>query len=334
MYSWIRPLLFKLDPERAHGMALKSLDMAHRLGLTGTQMVSNPVRVMNIPMPNGVGLGAGLDKDGAHIDALASLGFGFIEIGTVTPRAQDGNDKPRLYRLNEHHAIINRMGFNNLGVENLVKNVQKSHYQGVLGINIGKNATTSEANTLLDYLYCLERVYPHASYITVNISSPNTKNLRQLQQQNALKPLLGGIKDRQMALYAQHRHYVPLALKIAPDLKAHEIQNIAAALLDFEIDGLIATNTTISRTGVEDHPDALQMGGLSGRVLFDKSTQILQDFAKILGDKVDIIGAGGVDSAAAACAKIDAGAKAVQLYTGLVFQGTKLINQCARALHD
>lgn len=332
MYNLIRPLLFSLEPERAHHATLSLLQTAHRMGFLMGKPVVRPTTIMGIACDNGVGLAAGLDKDGAYIDALGALGFGFLEIGTTTPRPQAGNDTPRLFRLTKHGAIINRMGFNNLGVDALVQNVQKSNYQGVLGINIGKNASTPTEDALLDYAYCLERVYHHASYITINISSPNTKNLRDLQQKEALNRLLGEIKSRQMALAARHRHYVPLALKVAPDLTDDQIDDIAWALTRHDIDGLIATNTTLARTGVQDDAQSLQAGGLSGAPIFELSTQILYKFAIRLAGSVDIIGAGGIDSGAKAMQKIHAGAKAVQIYSGLIYQGTALIGKCARAL--
>lgn len=328
-YGMLRPALFLLDPERAHELTLKMIkgaDKTHLLGFFGSSM-DLPVFCMGMRLPNPVGLAAGLDKNGAYIDALANLGFGYLEVGTVTPKPQKGNDKPRLFRLNKSGAIINRMGFNNAGVDALVANVRRAKYQGVLGINIGKNAVTPTENALDDYVYCLERVYPHASYITINISSPNTKNLRTLQDGNALKRLLDGIKTCHSRLATDCGFYVPLALKIAPDLDDSQIDDIAKALIDFDIDGLIATNTTTARTGVEHLPQAAETGGLSGRPLHYPSTEVLQKFHDRLADKVDLIGVGGIDSGQAAVQKMQAGAKAVQLYSGLVYRGTRLVDE-------
>lgn len=336
LYSLLRPLLFMMEPEQAHETTLKMLSMAHHVGLLGiqsaTQQYRLPVSCMGMTLPNPVGLAAGLDKNGAYIDALAELGFGYLEIGTVTPKPQAGNDKPRLFRIKEAGGIINRMGFNNAGVDTLIKNVMNARYKGVLGINIGKNATTPTENALDDYVYCLERVYPHASYITLNISSPNTKNLRSLQSKDALLTFLDGIKECHTRLATGFGFYVPIALKIAPDLTHEEIRSIASTLIDFEIDGLIATNTTIARTGVEELPYANETGGLSGRPIAHTSTEILAQFAACLGGKVDLIGVGGIDDGKMAVKKLQAGAKAVQLYSGLVYTGTSLINSCLESM--
>ncbi len=333
-YALLRPLLFKMDPENAHDMTLSLLDKAHKaraLGLAYGQHMQ-PTTCMGLHFNNPVGLAAGLDKNGDYIDALAELGFGFIEVGTVTPKPQLGNDKPRLFRLKQADAIINRMGFNNHGVEHLIENVKRCKYQGNIGINIGKNASTPVEQAADDYVYCLERVYPHASYITVNISSPNTENLRDLQSGEALTQLLDTLKNRHSQLACEYGFYVPLVLKVAPDLEPAQVDYISQQLLDFEIDGLIATNTTLSRIGVEDLRDGDQMGGLSGRPVSHTSTQILQQFSDQLGDKVALIGVGGIDSGDKAVKKIKAGAELVQLYTGLIYRGPGLVQSCIQAI--
>lgn len=333
-YSLLRPLLFALEPEHAHELTLKLIDGVNRAHLLGFAYSHQqlPTSCMGITLPNPVGLAAGLDKNGAYIDALAALGFGFIEIGTVTPKPQAGNDKPRLFRLKQAGAVINRMGFNNDGVDALIDNVSRAKFQGVLGINIGKNAITPVENALDDYIYCMTRVYPHASYITINISSPNTKNLRDLQSASALAHLLDGIKNCHAKLVTAHGFYVPIALKIAPDLDEDQIDDIAKTIVDFDIDGLIATNTTLARTGVEDYPQSSEAGGLSGRPLSHRSTQVLAEFHARLAGKVDLIGVGGIDGGDIAVNKLKAGAKAVQLYSGLVYRGPKLIESCLQAI--
>ncbi len=333
-YSLLRPVLFAMNPEQAHEFTLKLLDTANRAHLLGFAYANQaiPTTCMGISLPNPVGLAAGLDKNGAYIDALAELGFGFIEIGTITPKPQAGNDKPRLFRIKEAGAIINRMGFNNEGVDKLIDNVKRAKFQGVLGINIGKNAVTPVECALDDYVYCLERVYPYASYITINISSPNTKNLRDLQSGDALSVLLAGIKECHVRLVNDYGFYVPIALKIAPDLEEWQIDDIARTVVDFDIDGLIATNTTLSRTGVEDYPESQEAGGLSGRPISHKSTRVLAQFAERLSGKVDLIGVGGIDGGGIAVNKLKAGAKAVQIYSGLIYQGPKLVQSCIQAI--
>ena len=334
LYSLLRPALFSLDPEDAHRLTLASLDVAHRLGLLKRlpHASGKPVHVMGLDFPNAVGLAAGLDKDGAHINALADLGFGFIEIGTVTPRPQPGNPTPRLFRLPDAEAIINRMGFNNLGVDNLVRNVQASGYTGVLGINIGKNKDTPNEQAVDDYLACLDKVYPHARYVTVNISSPNTQNLRELQKDEALDALLSAIKLRQSELAQQHGKYVPIALKIAPDLDEAQIAAIAALLMMHRIDAVIATNTTLARDAVAGLPNATEAGGLSGAPVRAASTQVIRTLAHHLKNEVPIIGVGGIMSGQNAADKIAAGASLVQLYTGLIYRGPDLINACVKQL--
>ncbi|MDP1862318.1 MAG: quinone-dependent dihydroorotate dehydrogenase [Thiobacillus sp.] len=334
LYPLIRSALFSLDPEDAHSFTLASLDAAHALGLLKLlpRASGKPVQVMGITFPNAVGLAAGLDKDGAHINALGDLGFGSIEIGTVTPRPQPGNPKPRLFRLPEAEAIINRMGFNNLGVDNLVKNVEASGFKGVLGINIGKNKDTPNEHAVDDYLACLDKVYAHASYVTVNISSPNTQNLRELQKDEALDALLSAIKLRQSELAQQHSRYVPIALKIAPDLDDTQIAAIAALLMMHRIDAVIATNTTIARDAVAGLPNADEAGGLSGRPVRAASTRVITALAHHLKGEVPIVGVGGILSSDDAQEKIEAGASLVQLYSGLIYRGPELVRECVSRL--
>ncbi|ENX35402.1 dihydroorotate dehydrogenase [Acinetobacter colistiniresistens] len=332
LYSLARPLLFTLAPERAHELTLSMLDKAHKLGFMHQKVAAKPVTCMGIEFPNPVGLAAGLDKNGAHIDALAALGFGFIEIGTITPRPQAGNPQPRLFRIPQAKAIINRMGFNNDGVDKLIENVKASKFKGVLGINIGKNADTPVEDAVSDYLICLEKVYNYASYITVNISSPNTKNLRSLQSGDALTELLHTLKDRQLELADQYNHYVPLVLKVAPDLTPEDIQFIAAQLLQFKIDGLIVTNTTLGREGVENLPNGNEGGGLSGAPVFEKSTECLRQFAEVLAGQIPLIGVGGILAGQQAVAKQQAGARLVQVYSGLIYTGPTLVKDCIDAM--
>lgn len=335
LYSLLRPLLFRLDAERAHHLTLAALAAVHRLGLAGLVAAVPapcPVRVLGLEFANPVGLAAGLDKNGDYIDALGALGFGFLEIGTVTPRPQPGNPQPRLFRLPQADAIINRMGFNNLGVDHLVRNVERAKYTGVLGINIGKNFDTPIERAADDYLLCLDKVYAHADYVTINISSPNTKNLRQLQQASELAGLLEALKNRQAQLASQHRRQVPLLLKIAPDLDADQVQEIARLLLEYEFDGVIATNTTLSREGVAQLPHGQETGGLSGRPVFTASTQILQMLSKALQGRLPVIGVGGILSGAEAQAKMAAGASLVQIYTGFIYRGPELITAICREI--
>ena len=338
LYTLARPLLFTLPPETAHNLTLPALRRAAERGMTGMfkKPAPDPRTVMGITFPNPVGLAAGLDKDGAYIDGLAALGFGSIEIGTVTPRAQAGNPKPRMFRLPAAQGIINRMGFNNGGVDAFVANVQASRFyqekQGVLGLNIGKNADTPIERAAEDYLHCLRKVYPYASYVTVNISSPNTKNLRQLQGASELDDLLSQLKLEQTRLADESGRYVPLALKIAPDIDADQIQNIAGALLRHKIDGVIATNTTLSRNHVAGMRHGHETGGLSGAPVFDLSNIVVREMKKVLGDAVPIIGVGGILSGLDAKEKMAAGAQLVQLYSGLIYRGPALVRECADAL--
>ena len=332
LYSLARPFLFSLAPERAHDLTLSLLKKTYKLGVMRQVIEAKPVTCMGIQFPNPVGLAAGLDKNGAYIDALASLGFGFIEIGTITPRPQAGNPQPRLFRIPQAKAIINRMGFNNDGVDQLIENVKASNFKGVLGINIGKNADTAVEDAVSDYLICLEKVYNYASYVTVNISSPNTKNLRSLQSGHALTELLETLKKRQLELAEEYQHYVPLVLKVAPDLTQEDIQFIASQLIEFKIDGLIVTNTTLSREGVENLSSGDEAGGLSGAPVFEKSTVCLQAFSNILKDQIPLIGVGGILSGEQAIAKQQAGASLVQIYSGLIYTGPALIKDCVNAM--
>jgi dihydroorotate dehydrogenase len=338
LYALARPFLFSLDPEAAHNLALPALKRAAALGLTKAiaQPLPDPRNIMGLTFRNPVGLAAGLDKDGAYIDGLAALGFGFIEVGTVTPRAQPGNPKPRMFRLPEANAIINRMGFNNGGVEAFVANVQASKFyqnkEGVLGLNIGKNADTPIERAADDYLICLEKVYPYASYVTVNISSPNTKNLRQLQGGSELDGLLSRLKDAQQRLADQHARYVPISLKIAPDIDSEQIKTIADALVRHQMDAVIATNTTISRGAVQGMEHAEESGGLSGSPVFELSNTVIRGLKAELGNALPIIGVGGIFSGKDAQAKIDAGASLVQIYSGLIYRGPALVRECAAAL--
>ena len=338
LYSLIRRFFFSLDPELAHGLGMNGVDFLNRAGiacLLAKPVAPNPVNLMGLTFPNPVGLAAGLDKNGEHIDALASLGFGFIEIGTVTPRPQPGNPKPRMFRITEKQAIINRMGFNNHGVDQLLANVAKSKFArsgGVLGINIGKNFDTPIEKAADDYLICLDRVYASASYIAINISSPNTKNLRELQKDDALDALLGQLKTEQAQLADKHSKYVPLVLKIAPDLEDEQIQSIADLLRQHRMDGVIATNTTLSRAEVEGFPNASEAGGLSGAPVFERSTTVLKKLAGHLAGEVPIIGVGGIMKGEDAVAKLDAGASLVQLYSGFIYRGPELVGEVAKAI--
>lgn len=335
LYHITRPFLFQLDAERAHHGALRSLDIAHWLGLVGMvagPVVNSPRKVMGLTFPNPVGLAAGLDKNGEHIDALAGLGFGFIEVGTVTPRPQPGNPKPRMFRIPQARAIINRMGFNNDGVERLLDNVARARYRGVLGINIGKNFDTPLDRAADDYLYCLRKVYRAASYVTVNISSPNTANLRELQQTDQLDRLLGMLQEENRRLAVQYGKTVPLAVKIAPDLSNEDIGQMAALFVKHGVDAIIATNTTVSREAVAGLPDSDQAGGLSGAPLKARATTVVRHLAIALAGRIPIIGVGGIFCAADAREKLDAGASLVQLYSGLIFEGPGLAGKIAAAL--
>jgi len=336
MYSLARPLLFALDAERAHDLALAALDVAHCTGASRI-FAPNPARLpthaFGLDFPNPVGLAAGLDKNGAHVEALFALGFGFVEIGTVTPEPQPGNPKPRMFRLPEHQAIINRLGFNNQGVDALVRRVERiRHRPGILGINIGKNKHTPNAEAARDYLYCLERVYPLADYITVNISSPNTEGLRDLQGEEALRRLIGQLREKQASLATRHGRKAPMLVKIAPDLSAAELDAIAQVLTEQEIEGVIATNTTLAREKVQGHPYTDESGGLSGAPLLDKATHLLRELRTRLPGSITLIGVGGITTGTDAAAKIAAGASLVQCYSGLVYRGPGLIQECIKAI--
>ncbi len=336
MYALIRPCLFSMDPENAHHFTLSSMRMAAAMGINALApaIISSPRKVMGLTFPNPVGLAAGLDKNGSCIDGLASLGFGFLELGTVTPRPQPGNPKPRMFRLPDAEGLINRMGFNNDGVDVLVKNVKASRFyrekKGILGLNIGKNAVTPIEKAVDDYLICL--VYPVADYIAINISSPNTKNLRQLQGESELDNLLTQLKAAQNRLSHQYSRYVPLALKIAPDIDDNQIRNIADALIRHKIDGVIATNTTITRDAVKHLKYGQETGGLSGAPVRDLSTHVIRQLKAELGDTVPIIGVGGILTGEDAKNKIEAGASLVQILTGMIYSGPGLVRECAQAL--
>jgi len=334
-YSAIRNVLFKIDPETIHELTIKGFKAtgATPLNLLYKQNIqSKPVDVMGITFPNPVGLAAGLDKNGECSDAFAAMGFGFVEVGTVTPRPQPGNEKPRIFRLPEASAVINRMGFNNKGVDFLVDQVRKAKFSGVLGINIGKNKDTPEDKAKDDYIHCMRKVYNFATYITINISSPNTPGLRSLQYGDALNELLSALKSEQKLLTAQYGKYIPIAVKIAPDLTAPEVESIAECLINNEIDGVIATNTTLSREGVENLEHGSEQGGLSGEPVKEKSTQVIKLLAKALDNKLPIIGVGGIASGSDAQEKIAAGAKLVQVYTGFIYKGPGLVEDIVNAL--
>jgi dihydroorotate dehydrogenase len=333
LYSLARRFLFGMDPELAHDFALASLKLIERTGMApvlADRVPARSVRLMGLDFPNALGLAAGLDKNGEFIDALAAMGFGFLEIGTVTPRPQPGNPKPRMFRLPEAQALINRLGFNNHGVEQVLANVARARYRGVLGINIGKNFDTPLERAADDYEFCLAKVYARASYVTVNISSPNTKDLRQLKGAEELGALAGKLKTEQKRLADAHGRYVPLVLKIAPDLDDDALWSIARCLLKHKLDGVIATNTTVSRATVTGLPHAQETGGLSGAPLRDASTQVIRKLAQLLEGSVPIIGVGGVMSAADARAKLQAGASLVQIYTGFIYRGPALIGEILR----
>lgn len=342
IYPLIRRFFFSIDAEKAHLLGLKAIKLVHSLRLSSFifgQPVFAPKKVMGLNFPNAVGLAAGLDKNGDYIDALSAVGFGFIEIGTVTPRPQPGNPRPRLFRIPEAQAIVNRMGFNNKGVEHLIKQVKKLPARSditqrgtIVGINIGKNFDTPVESASDDYKLCLQQVYPLADYITINISSPNTPGLRTLQFGDELKHLLETLKSEQTVLTQIWKKYVPLAVKIAPDMDDSDICLIADLLIEKGIDAVIATNTTIARSAVEGLPNADEQGGLSGVPVFKQSTHVVQVLAQQLQGKIPIIAAGGIFSAQDAKDKIAAGAELVQIYTGFIYQGDQLIKDCARSL--
>jgi len=335
MYGLIRNLLFRLPPEQAHDLALNGLDTLNRLGLLkplAPKIDTLPVHVMGLDFPNPVGLAAGLDKNADHLDALGALGFGFIEVGTVTPLAQPGNPKPRMFRLPEHQAIINRMGFNNEGLEHLLDRVDRRRYQGVLGINVGKNKDTPNEQSESDYRTGIRSVYTRADYITVNVSSPNTPGLRDLQFGDSLKQLLVAIKDEQLKCKAEFGRYVPIAVKIAPDMDDSGVRFVASALRETGLDGVIATNTTISRDAVTGHAHAAEAGGLSGAPVREGALRVIKGLYAELGETLPIIGVGGITDGVSAAEKIEAGAKLVQIYTGFIYRGPELIKEAVEAI--
>ena len=336
LYPLVRPVLFALDAEQAHHLTLHTLATLKGSAaiLGGARPRATSTRVMGIDFPNPVGLAAGLDKEGAAIDGLAALGFGFVEVGTVTPLAQPGNPRPRMFRIKSANALINRMGFNNGGLQRFLANIARARSDCVLGLNIGKNAATPNERALDDYLTGLRAVYPHASYVTVNISSPNTKGLRDLQAGDALDQLLAALKKEQARLEIKHQRYVPIALKIAPDLATEEIHSIATRLLSHGFDGVIATNTTTARDSIQGLPHAHEAGGLSGAPLTSKSLDVITQLKAELGSRVPIIGVGGIVSGQHAVDKIKAGAALVQLYTGLIYRGPGLVGECIRAIES
>lgn len=335
LYRIAREFFFMQDPEVVHEMTIKGLKLTGSTPISclySQKLPSKPVTVMGLKFPNPVGLAAGLDKNGECIDAFAAMGFGFIEVGTVTPLPQAGNEKPRIFRITEAEAIINRMGFNNAGVDALVENVKNAQYKGILGINIGKNKDTPIEKGNDDYLICMDKVYQHASYITINISSPNTPGLRTLQYGEALDSLLSCLKERQSELTKTHEKYVPLAVKIAPDLTDDELAQVAESLVKYKMDGVIATNTTLDRTLVHDMPHACEAGGLSGRPVQHASTEIVRKLAVLLDGQLPIIGVGGIDSVVSAKEKFVAGAELVQVYSGFIYKGPKLVKKIVKSL--
>jgi dihydroorotate dehydrogenase len=334
LYAMSRALLFRLDPETAHTVTLSGLSLMHRAHLArllAGGSVEAPRTVMGLTFPNAVGLAAGMDKNGDHLDALGALGFGFVEVGTVTPRPQPGNPAPRLFRLPRAQAIINRMGFNNKGVDYLLRRVRMARYRGVIGINLGKNRDTPLERAADDYLVGLRKVYAHAGYVAVNISSPNTPGLRDLQGGEALDALLRALKAEQRRLADEHGRYVPLAVKVAPDLSGDDIRTMADAFRRHAIDAVIATNTTSSRAGVEDLPHAQEQGGLSGAPLRDRAQEVLAAFHAALGGEIPLMGVGGILSGEDAAARMQAGADLVQVYTGLIYRGPALVREVAEA---
>ncbi|MFO1244194.1 MAG: quinone-dependent dihydroorotate dehydrogenase [Ramlibacter sp.] len=337
-YGLARPFLFGLDPETAHELTMHSLARLQGTPLEWAYcngLVDDPLELAGLKFPNRIGLAAGLDKNARCIDGLGAMGFGFVEVGTVTPKAQPGNPKPRMFRLPKANALINRLGFNNDGLDAFVANVQRASFRQkgrILGLNIGKNAATPIEDATRDYLTCLNGVYPHADYVTVNISSPNTKNLRALQSDEALDGLLGAIAQRRAALARQHQRRVPLFVKIAPDLDEAQVEVIAATLKRHAMDGVVATNTTISREAVKGLPHAEEAGGLSGAPVFEASNRVIAQLRAALGKGFPIIGVGGVLSGADAVAKIRAGADLVQIYTGLIYKGPDLVREAAQAV--
>lgn len=330
MYSFIRPGLFRLDPETAHHLSLSAL---HYMPASWfSQPIGTSVHAMGLDFPHAVGLAAGLDKNGEHLDALAKLGFSFIESGTVTPRAQTGNPKPRLFRLPKAHAIINRMGFNNHGVDALLVNINKARYKGILGINIGKNKDTPLHRAVDDYIYCLGKVYSRASYVTINISSPNTPDLRQLQHAEYFRDLMNRLREEQLALADMHQRYVPLVVKVSPDEHDETLKKMADVMVALGIDGIIATNTTCARDAVQGLTHGSEQGGLSGQPLIERSTQCLKVLKGVVGNAMTLIGVGGIASPDIAREKLAAGASLLQIYTGLIYEGPGLVKRLVDAI--
>jgi dihydroorotate dehydrogenase len=337
VYSILKKLLFKLDAEKAHDLSLKWLKIIHRAGMTRflpKPYSSAPCKVMGLEFKNPVGLAAGFDKNGDYIDALAVMGFGFIELGTVTPRLQPGNPLPRLFRLPKQQAVINRMGFNNKGVDYLVSRIKGSSFSGIIGVNIGKNLTTDVTRAHEDYLYCFQKAYPHADYVTINISSPNTPGLRNLQLKDHLGPLLGLIQAERDTLVQKHRKYVPVVVKIAPDLSDTEILSFVEIFQSFNLDGIIATNTTLSREGVENSGFAHEQGGLSGAPLRNPALHVLKILRSVLDNKTTLIASGGIITADDAIQKFQSGASLVQVYTGLIYSGPWLVNETVKKMNS
>jgi dihydroorotate dehydrogenase len=331
LYQLARPLLFALDPETAHRFALQFSGLA---GLVARKPAPCPVKAMGIEFPNPVGLAAGLDKHAEHVASLSALGFGFLELGGVTPRPQPGNPRPRLFRIPEANAIINRFGLNSVGVDEFVENLSKEKKTGVIGVNIGKNKDTPNESAVDDYVACLEKLYPHVDYVTLNVSSPNTAGLRDLQGAEFLSAILKTVKSKRDALRDKHGRNVALALKIAPDLEDAAVRDIAEVARREQIDGIVATNTTISRDGVQGLPSSLEQGGLSGGPVRERSTHVLRVLSQELKKEIPLIGVGGILSGADAAEKIEAGATLVQIYTGLIYRGPALVNDCVTAILD
>ena len=335
MYPLARQLLFRLDAEQAHALSLKAIEAAYRSGLNpllATRPAPLRTRAFGVEFTNPVGCAAGLDKNGEHVDALMSLGFGFVEIGTTTPRPQAGNPKPRMFRLPEQQAVINRLGFNNTGVDALVRNVENARRNGILGINIGKNKDTPNDKAAEDYIYCMERVFALADYVTVNISSPNTTGLRDLQDEETLRRFIGELREVQEELGGVHGHRTPMLLKVSPDLSDPELDGMASVLNAARIDGVIVSNTTVDRSEVLGHRHSGEAGGLSGQPLYTRSTTVLRKLRLRLDDAIPLIGVGGILSGADAAGKIVAGAKLVQFYTGMVYRGPELIGECVSSI--
>ncbi|MGI9211637.1 MAG: quinone-dependent dihydroorotate dehydrogenase [Methylococcaceae bacterium] len=337
LYARLRPLLFQINPETAHHLGIAVLQGAARLDRWNPfqeKPCDKPVELMGLTFPNPIGMAAGFDKNGECIEGLSSLGFGFIEVGTVTPRPQMGNPLPRLFRIPEHQALINRMGFNNKGVDYLLEQIDGSDYTGILGINIGKNRDTPNDRALNDYAECLEKVYSKASYVTINISSPNTPGLRELQTTEVLDQLLDGLMCTRTKLADTHGRCVPLLVKIAPDLDSEAIKAMAEIFVRHKVDGIIATNTTATRFGVEQHPVAKEAGGMSGRPLKEHATAVVAELHAALGDSLPIIACGGIFNATDVQEKLAAGARLVQVYTALIYEGTSLVTNIMKKLNQ